>query len=342
MTTFGISTRVLSGFDDPAFGPGEWGRLLATGQSDVVFLTWHWQSAWWEAFGRGQLLLIVAERAGDVVALAPLFAEAGMVYFVGSGGSDYLDFIGDTSDPAILVALLGEARLRAPGFCGFMLYHVRQDSQTGTRLARAGARLDLQILGDGDQQAPALELAARAEFALAATQKKSLVRHERYLRRAGSVTVQHVQTGREIVSHLDEFFDQHIRRWAVTPSPSLFCNPTHQHFYRLLTVAAATTGWLRFTRIEWQGSPVAFHFGFCYRGTFLWYKPSFAVEQASYSPGEVLLRQLLLAAIEEGAHTFDFGLGDEAFKARFATRVSQVRNWGLYEPTAVAGGQHPS
>ena len=49
------------------------------------------------------------------------------------------------------------------------------------------------------------------------------------------------------------------------------------------------------------------------------------------------MRQLLLAAAAEGTHTFDFGLGDEAFKSRFATRVDVVRNWGLYEPGAIAG-----
>ena len=43
-----ITTRVLNGFDDPSFTQSDWERLLASGPSDVVFLTWHWQSAWWE------------------------------------------------------------------------------------------------------------------------------------------------------------------------------------------------------------------------------------------------------------------------------------------------------
>ena len=62
----------------------------------------------------------------------------------------------------------------------------------------------------------------------------------------------------------------------------------------------------------------------------MWYKPSFAIDLARRSPGEVLLRQLILAAIEEGAKTFDFGLGDEAFKNRFATHVNKVNTYSLY------------
>ena len=58
--------------------------------------------------------------------------------------------------------------------------------------------------------------------------------------------------------------------------------------------------------------------------------------QARHSPGEVLLRQLLIAAMAENAEVFDFGLGDEAFKSRFATHVCRVRNWGLYNSRAIS------
>src|SRR5205823_4616775 len=82
-----VRAGVLEGFDDPTLGPAAWEDLLGRGESPVVFLTWHWQRSWWDSFGRGQLLLIVVESQGRVVALAPLFAEAGMIFFVGSGGS---------------------------------------------------------------------------------------------------------------------------------------------------------------------------------------------------------------------------------------------------------------
>ena len=80
-----VKTRVLRGFDDPAFGPERWEELLRAGDTDVVFLTWHWQRSWWETLGRGELLLIAGERNGQVVALAPFYADSGMIFFVGSG-----------------------------------------------------------------------------------------------------------------------------------------------------------------------------------------------------------------------------------------------------------------
>jgi CelD/BcsL family acetyltransferase involved in cellulose biosynthesis len=324
-----VHTRILDGFESPTFGRADWDRLVRTGGSDVVFVTWDWQRAWWESFPREQLLLIVAERGGRPVALAPLFAEEGMVYFVGSGGSDYLDFVGDVSDKDVFDALRRAAIERVPNFIGFRFYHVLDSSPTGELLRRAASRLGLNFVEEGQLVAPALSL-TNPDVALAAAQKSSLVRHERFFSRGGCLEVSHVRNGADIAPHLPDFFEQHVARWATTPHRSLFCDARHRAFYERLARSADDSGWLRFTRIDWEGQPIAFHFGFSFRGSFLWYKPSFAIELARRSPGEVLLRKLLLAAIEEGSHTFDFGLGDEPFKRRFASHINTVRTWGLY------------
>ena len=330
-----LRTIRLSGFDDRRLGRSAWDALHLRGASDVVFLTWAWQSAWWEIFGRGELLLIGVEREGAVIALAPLFTEAGMVYFVGSGGSDYLDFIGDTSAAEVLPALLQHARSLVPDFIGFVFYHLPTTSPNVKRLDTAAQALGLANFDEGEQPAPALDLRGQPDFAAAATRKKSLVRHEKHFARDGDLKVSHASKAPEILPHLDHFFAQHKARWAGTESPSLFCDEKQQRFYRRLTELASEDHCLRFTRIEAHTRPIAYHFGFCHRGSFLWYKPSFDIDLARHSPGEVLLRQLLLAAIAEDAHTFDFGLGDEAFKARFATHVRRVCNRGLYAPEQI-------
>jgi len=336
-----IRAHLLDGLEDPRAGPDHWEKLLAAGDTDTVFLTWQWQRAWWDSFGRGDLLLIAAERRGKVIAIAPFFAEAGMVFFVGSGGSDYLDFVGDINDVEVLGSLLEAARNRVERFVGFRFYHVSATSRTGERLQQAAGRLGLTCYDEGELPAPALALTAQSGAVEKATQKKSLLRHERFFRSNGSFDVRHLREGEAILPHLGEFFEQHIRRWADTPYPSLFHDRAQRNFYTVLTRIAARCGWLRFTCLEWNGRPVAFHFGFCYRGSYMWYKPSFEIELARRSPGEVLLRQLLIAAVNEGAHTFDFGLGDEPFKRRFATHVNSVTTWGLYPPEVLASTGKP-
>ena len=153
-----LTTSVIRSFDDPALNSGRWNRLLCRGETDVVFLTWTWQRVWWEVFGRGQLLLVVVERDENLIAIAPLFCDCGMVFFVGSGGSDYLDFIGDTSDDSVLEAILRTARSEANGFLGFRFYHVPDHSQTINRLPRVAAALGLEPFDEGSLAAPMIAM----------------------------------------------------------------------------------------------------------------------------------------------------------------------------------------
>jgi len=323
-----ITTRVVNDFR--ACDAGWWSELLASGETDNVFLTHPWQSAWWQTFGRGRLLLVVAEAGGRPLALAPLFWDSGMIFFTGSGGSDYLDFVGDCREPGVLEALLDTARRHVPQFLGFRFYHLPEQSDTGTRLQQAAPQLGMVCYEEGELAAPALCFDRWPKEQRPPADKTSLVRHERGFRRQGQLDVVHFRRPEEIRPQLEEFFEQHVKRWEPTSSPSLFRDQRQREFYLRVTNALGPQGWLRFTRLEWNARPVAFHFGTCYRGTYLWYKPSFDIELARLSPGEVLLRQLLLAAVAEGAHTFDFGLGDEPFKQRFATQVRRVKTWGLY------------
>jgi CelD/BcsL family acetyltransferase involved in cellulose biosynthesis len=328
-----VCTRVLDGFDDSSFGAESWDHLLRTQSTSVIYLTRLYQRTWWETFHRGKLLLIVAERNGQPIALAPFYVESGMVYFLGSEfESDYLDFIGDVSDPDVMVALLGTARDAVPDFQGFLFYFVSDESGTAKSLAEAAERICFSCYEEDRMQAPVLDLVSSRDFAIAAVSKKrkSLLQHERNFRRQGTLEIQHFWRGEEILPHLDEFFEQHKRRHVHPSNPSRFWYEKVPLFIRAFTEAAAESEWLRFTRIEWNGRPVAFHYGYCYQGRYFWGMSSFDVALARQSPGQVMLRQLLLAALEENAHTFDFGTGDQDFKVRFSTKINHVRTWGLY------------
>src|SRR5947209_5879686 len=55
----------------------EWDRLLDVVASDVVFMTWQWQSLWWKHFGAQQgcqlHLLALRDERGALVGIAPLY-----------------------------------------------------------------------------------------------------------------------------------------------------------------------------------------------------------------------------------------------------------------------------
>jgi CelD/BcsL family acetyltransferase involved in cellulose biosynthesis len=325
-----VSTRVLDGFDDATFGREEWEELLAAGNNDIVYLTWEWQRSWWRTFGFGKLLLIVAEKHDKVVALAPLYADSGMIYFVGTGfESGYLDFIGDITERGVIDSILETALSSVPEFAGFQFHFIPASSDSGIIIQDAATRLALQCYHEGEINGPVLDL-SNADISHKAITKRDHLRRERLLRDQGELRVLRLSDGSEILRHLNEFFEQHITRWTGKSESNRFLDEKQRGFVEELTRAASRTGWLRFIRMDWNDRPIAFQYGFCYRGRYVREISSFAVDIADYAPGQVLLRQSFLAAIEEGAHTFDFGIGDQAYKDRFATHINQLQTWGLY------------
>jgi hypothetical protein len=48
------------------------------------------------------------------------------------------------------------------------------------------------------------------------------------------------------------------------------------------------------------------------------------------TPGQILLRHSVLMALDAGMHTYDLGLGDQAYKFRLPGRTVTCPTWGLY------------
>jgi CelD/BcsL family acetyltransferase involved in cellulose biosynthesis len=328
-----LRAQIVTSFDDPLVTPHRWNQLLTRGHTNSVNLTWQWQQNWWKHFGRGRLLLIVVEENSEPVCITPLFVEHGMVFNLCP--EDQLDIIGHIAGPETLELILRTVLHNVPDFLGMKFYFVPETSPTSLFLEVAVRQNGLSSLRENCLAAPRLDIAKHPEVAARCTRKKSLVRHENFFRRSGELEVLHSSDPREILPQLDEFFDQHIARRQSTPDRSLFEESKQREYYRDIANIIGPLGWLRFTRVAWSGRPIAFHFGLNYHGRFLFGVPSFDIELQQHSPGEVLLRQLLLEAIREGAAVFDFGPGEEPYKYRFATSEVRLLTWGVYPATAI-------
>ena len=324
-----VTTRVIKTFDDPAVSADVWSQLLSEGDTNVGALTWEAQRLWWKYNERPNgLRLIVAERNGQPKAIAPLFVENGMA--MNLCPVNWLDFVGDVSEREVIDGILQTIKRDLADFVGLRFYFVPHISRTSELIQQAANRLNLDYFLEDEQPSPIIDIRGKHAAALACTKKKTVCRRENLLRREGTLEIRHFYSSADIMPQLDEFFQQHMSRWADTPTPSRFCESMQRESFRVRTRVLAESGWLRFSRMDWGERPIAFHRGTCYQGHYKYGKTAFAPDLTRYSPGTVLLRHLLLAAIEEQAHTFDFGAGSEDYKYRYATDVIQLQTWGLY------------
>jgi CelD/BcsL family acetyltransferase involved in cellulose biosynthesis len=123
-----------------------------------------------------------------------------------------------------------------------------------------------------------------------------------------------------------------VARWRAKTQPNPFANPRLRAFLQRFVAVAAGRGWVRFLRIDWCGRPLAFEFAWYYHNVHYSGPWCFAIEEANRSPGHVLLRQSILAALAEGLATYDLGGGDQEYKLRLPVRVKRCQTWGLYPP----------
>ena len=161
-------------------------------------------------------------------------------------------------------------------------------------------------------------------------------RKERNLVREHSAEFRLVTDPEEAGAQLDRFFVLHGARWSGDGASSL-TDPAVTAFHRSFATAAAARGWLRLWFLEIGGEAVASIYGWSIGGRYAYFNAGWQPEWSRSSVGLVLLARTVRHAIEEGAAEYDFLLGDEEYKARFAGRERPVETLVLAPPLHPAG-----
>jgi CelD/BcsL family acetyltransferase involved in cellulose biosynthesis len=304
---------------------GAWSALVDRSDAVTVFQTYEWHEAWWATFGGDYRLCVLLAWDGDELrGIAPLaLSRRGKVLqFIGAGdeASDYCNFIIHPDDPGVNAQLVGTLMGQEEAGRKIDLRNIPSASRARTELERAFAIHRRYVASRVSIDAPTRLLGDAAEDR-EALNKSSLKRHFNQMNRSGKLAFRQLDAPEEIAGLMDAFFAQHIARRAMTGKSSQFLDPRQQQLYRELVRCLAPRGWLKLGVVLFNDEPVAFHFGFEFKRRFVWYKPSFDPRYARQSPGEVLLRFLLHDAIERKLAEFDFTVGNEAFKYRFANHI---------------------
>jgi CelD/BcsL family acetyltransferase involved in cellulose biosynthesis len=318
---------IVGSFERAPLDATQWNTLAAHSDTNSVFQTHQWTTAWWSTFGdQYSLRLVLALEESTVVGVAPFFASRNalresVLRFVGDGRADYCDIL-TSADKAGAIRVMFEAIFAARDWDVIELNNIPSTSTTVENVRKICQEADYGVMIDEQFVCPTLIIEGHEEDVRGILNKASLRRRENAFQRRGGLVRRDLTEAAAIIPHLEAFFAQHIQRWETQRMASLFLNERNRQLYRTLTANMGETGWLLFSIIELVNEPIAFHFGFDYNGSVTWYKPSFDPAHASSSPGLVLVRHLIGYALHRKRRELDFTIGDEAFKRRFtnATR----------------------
>lgn len=299
-----------------------------------MFQTYQWHRSWWQAYGdRYEPSFVTVSHGDQTTGVAALYADhtakgTRLLRFVGDGRADYCDLL--AADDVNTVAAMVRGLRDQVEWDVIELRNIPSLSPSVGMLQSQCRAAGLHVIIRDQFVCPTLCVRGHEPAVHRLIEKPSLRRRQNYFERAGRLTIRDLTSASEIAPYLDAFFDQHTARWSRTSTPSLFQDAANRAFYRDLTVRLDGTQWLLFSLIEFNGEPIAFHYGFDYNDVLLWYKPSFDPAFAGRSPGLVLVRHLLRRVLHESRRELDFTIGDEPFKRRFTNVMRKTVNVQIF------------
>ncbi|QRN82195.1 GNAT family N-acetyltransferase [Chloroflexota bacterium] len=310
----------------------DWNALLKQSVSPVPFLTPEYLSAWWQTRGGSEwpedseLILITAFEGDELVGIAPLFAAKNQdgipaLMFIGAVEvSDYLDFIVTAEMlPAFLSGLL-DFLINSdsiPSWDVLDLHNLLDSSPTLAALQAEAKKRGWQHQQSRLQPSPIVALPGDFEAYLMSLEKKQ--RHEirRKLRNAEADPVEPGMYFVEDPDILDAEVNAFINMMAQDPEKKAFLTaPMRAHMHNVAR-AALENGWLHLSFYTLDGKKAAAHFSFIWEDRLWLYNSGWEWEFRSYSPGWLLLANLLRWATENDITAFDFMRGDEDYKYKF-------------------------
>lgn len=311
----------------------EWNRLLQRSAYDTLFLTWEWQTTWWENLGRGELCLIAWHEAdGSLVGIAPLFLERvnGQPTFAIVGChevSDYLNLIIAPDHEEAVCSDLA-AWLDGPESPDWELAHLcslPEISPVHRRLAGFMRQRGYFVQIEEEDVCPVIPLPATWEDYLAGLNKHQ--RHEvrrkmRHIQQDADHRWYIVGDEHDLQSEMDRYIELHQKS---AQEKEAFMDEAMKRFFHRMAEAMQAAGWLQLAFIEVNGTRAATMLNFDYGDRILVYNSGYDPSvYGPLSPGIVLLTYCIQHAIAAGRQWFDFLQGDEAYKYRFGGEETKV------------------
>lgn len=313
----------------------EWNALLRQSVTDVIFLTWEWQSTWWEIYRAGELFVVeVRTDEGKLVGIAPWFVQHAdgerVLRTIGCVDvTDYVDMIVDKQAvSSVQIALAGcladnQVRYDRVNLCNIPeaspTYHFMPDL-----LRQRGFDSDLVL----QEVCPVIHLPSDWEDYLSMLDKKQ--RHElrRKVRRAESEShIAYEVFGNRADELSEVMLDEFLGLMAASqPAKAEFlANDANRRFLTAILRKTGKEGWLRLSILRHDGKPAAAYADFMYGGQVQVYNSGLAPDIApQLSLGIVLLSYNIQRAITQGVQVFNFLRGNETYKYRMGATDTRI------------------
>lgn len=301
----------------------------------VPFRSWEWLSTWWEHYGVGRELYVLAVRddAGTLLGILPLCRERSatrgrVLRLLGSGEvcTDYVTVLSTCEHEDLVVEALSNWLIEA---CGRYapdadLWDLLElDSVPTNDLAIAKLVGALAEAGCGVHRKPGLNcwrLSLTTAWddvyaGFSASLRKKVRKLQRNAIDPGRLVFQTANTDDEYHRAMKLFVELHQKRRISLGEPGCFASKRFAAFVDDVSKPLWSAGVLELSWIELDGRPVACEYCLLDASTTYVYQGGIDPQVQKESPGHLMTMALIRHAIDCSRTTCDLLRGDEPYKA---------------------------
>ncbi len=294
------------------------------------------------AHGQSHTLIIREQLSQRLILVLPLLLRRigplRLVEFLNMGFVDYADPIYDPTFRDELLRhsdiLSADIKSILPSHDLLWIKHIRLQDQVLVRLFPSG-----QIF-DADFDSHRTELTGSFEDwrkqTLSKKRRGNLRRARQKLQEQGQLTSQLVRDPDEIENAFKSLRAFRHLRFSENRRTERMQDPTVHDFYVQLAQQGAKDGSARTYQLLLDGECIAVTFGLCHEGDYVYLLPGadFA-RYGRFSPGAILLEDMISDLMKDGVSGFDFSIGDEGYKMQFGTYPVAIQT--LARPKTLIG-----
>jgi CelD/BcsL family acetyltransferase involved in cellulose biosynthesis len=316
----------------------EWDDLLERSDASV-FQSWEWLSSCRRHLSPRHGLYIVAVRDNSrLLGLAPMettLLGPGMrrLRFIGTGPTDYLDFILDRERAGeVLSAILEHLGSSGRPWAALDLQQVPEESLTWRRWRdwRPQGFVTRDVV---QEVCPFLPMEDTWEATVSKRRRSNLSYYRRLAERECDASFATVKA-EELPEALEALFRLHAARWRRRKLPGVLAGSRKQAFHREVAALAQARGWLRLYAARFNGRYESLLYCLVWRDRSYYYMGGWNPDLARYSLGTVLTGLAVRDTLLEGRAEFDFLRGDEAYKSAWTSRRRSNRRLTAFPRTA--------
>ncbi len=317
----------------------EWSKVWTADPRAEIFTHFDWLSAIAEAYGDGlKPCCPVITCGGEPVAILPVGVRDGVLNFLSSPRGDFNDLIFASNTETSLsdadldeVCRLALSALDGPGlnWHNACLENVVKDSWLLTAFSLSDTTANTSfpcrpfVAQHGVGPAARLTEESPEELKKKLCRKKTTKRRRNQLERLGNLEFFARLDQDELPQARELFIKLHRERRRAAGDESFLEEENGQQFLEAI-LQGPTQHSAKLSALRLDGQDIALCLGLEVHGRYSYYAPTFDDEWSKCAAGDVLLSFILEDAIDRGIEVFDFGLGDEPYKARFASETREV------------------